>query len=177
MNKEKIQSPENISFKKVTSDDWKKFREIRLKGLQTDPQAFGETFENESQKNEDYWKEKFLNPEQCFYVAEEGGEFIATTGSKKIAEDNWMIIAVYVSPEFRGKNISQELINRIIDEAKNNGAVKVSLMVNPIQKSAVRLYEKMGFKIVKIEKDQKMGDGRSYDEYYMEKVADPKASN
>lgn len=173
MNPEQMQTPEKIiSFKKVSPDDWQKFREIRLKGLQTDPQAFGGTFESESQENEEYWKERFSNPERCFYAAENGNIFVATAGSKKIAEDNWMIIAVYTLPEFRGKNISQELINRLVDEAKIKGATKVSLMVNPIQESAVKLYEKMGFKTIKIEKNQKMGDGKVYDEFYMEKSLD-----
>lgn len=173
MNPEQMQTPEKIiSFKKVSPDDWQKFREIRLKGLQTDPQAFGGTFESESQENEEYWKERFSNPERCFYAAENGNIFVATAGSKKIAEDNWMIIAVYTLPEFRGKNISQELINHLVDEAKIKGATKVSLMVNPIQESAVKLYEKMGFKTIKIEKNQKMGDGKVYDEFYMEKSLD-----
>jgi ribosomal protein S18 acetylase RimI-like enzyme len=177
MNEDQMQSPEKVSFKKVSPEDWEKFREIRLKGLQSDPQAFGGTFEGESQEGEEYWKERFSNPERCFYAAEEGGIFIATAGSKKITDDNWMIVAVYTLPEFRGKNISQGLINRVIDEARNTGATKVSLMVNPIQESAVNLYERMGFKTVKIEKDQKMGDGKSYDEYYMEKSLDPQTSN
>lgn len=166
---EKMQTPEKISFKKVSPDDWQKFRDIRLKGLQTDPQAFGGTFESESQQNEEYWKERFSNPERCFYAAEDGNIFVATAGSKKIAEDNWMIVAVYTLPEFRGKNISKELIERIIGEAKKAGASKVSLMVNPQQENAVSLYKKMGFEIIKIEKEQKMGDGKFYDEYYMEK--------
>jgi ribosomal protein S18 acetylase RimI-like enzyme len=177
MNQEQIQSPKKISFKKVSPEDWEKFREIRLKGLQSDPQAFGGTFESESQEGEDYWKERFSNPERCFYAAEEEGVFVATAGSKKIAEDNWMIVAVYTLPEFRGKNISKELIKRIIGEAKKTGAAKVSLMVNPMQESAVKLYEKLGFQTIKIEKDQKMGDGKIYDEYYMEKALDPQASN
>jgi ribosomal protein S18 acetylase RimI-like enzyme len=174
MNPEKMQTPEKISFKKVSPDDWQKFREIRLKGLQTDPQAFGGTFQSESQEGEEYWKERFSNPERCFYAAEEGNIFVATAGSKKIAEDNWMIVAVYTLPEFRGKNISKELINQIIGEAKKTGASKVSLMVNPQQESAVNLYKKMGFEIIKIEKDQKMGDGKVYDEYYMEKELNQK---
>lgn len=172
MNPEQMQTPEKISFKKVSPDDWQKFRDIRLKGLQTDPQAFGGTFESESQESEEYWKERFSNPERCFYAAENGNIFVATAGSKKIAEDNWMIIAVYTLPEFRGKNISKGLIDRIIEEAKKTGASKVSLMVNPQQESAVNLYKKMGFEIIKIEKDQKMGDGKVYDEFYMEKNLD-----
>lgn len=169
MSPEQIQTPEKISFKKVSPDDWQKFRDIRLKGLQTDPQAFGGTFESESQENEEYWKERFSNPERCFYVAENENIFVATAGSKKIADDNWMIVAVYTLPEFRGKNISNELISRVIEEAKKTGAGKVSLMVNNYQESAINLYKKMGFEIIKIEKDQKMGDGKVYDEYYMEK--------
>ena len=160
METEKIRTPEKIVFKKVSPDDWEKFRDIRLKGLQTDPQAFGGTFESESAEDESYWKDRFSNPERCFYAAEEGNAYIATAGSKKIAEDNWMIMAVYTLLEFRGKNISQELINRVIDEAKNSGAKKVSLMVNLQQEAAINLYKKMGFEIIKIEKEQKMGDGK-----------------
>lgn len=170
MNPEKIQSPEKVTFKKVLPEDWEKFKEIRLKGLQTDPQAFGGTFESESQEAEVYWKDRFSNPERCFYAAEEDSKFIATAGLKKIADDNWMIVAVYTLPEFRGNNISQELIKCVMDEARKAGAAKVSLMVNPMQESAVKLYERMGFKTIKIEQNQKMGDGKVYDEFYMEKM-------
>ena len=176
MNPEKIKSLEKVTFKKVLPEDWEKFKEIRLKGLQTDPQAFGGTFESESQEDEAYWKDRFSNPERCFYVAEEGSKFVATAGSKKIAEDNWMIVAVYTLPEFRGKNLSQELINKVIEEAKSTGSKKVSLFVNVGQEGALSLYKKMGFEIIRTEKDQKMGDGKTYDEFYMEKVLDSSAS-
>ncbi len=176
MNPEKMQSSEKVTFKKVLPEDWEKFKEIRLKGLQTDPQAFGGIFESESQEGEAYWKDRFSNPERCFYAAEEGSIFVATAGSKKIAEDNWMIVAVYTLPEFRGRNLSQELINRVIAEAKSTGAKKVSLLVNVGQEGAVNLYKKIGFEIVRMEKDQKMGDGKMYDEFYMEKPLDPSAS-
>ena len=172
MNPEHIKSMESNTFKKVLPDDWEKFREIRLKGLQTDPEAFGGSFESESKENEEYWRERFSNPERCFYAVEIDNKFVAIAASKKIANDNWMIVAVYTSPKFRGKSFSRKLIESVIEEAKNSGASKVSLMVNPQQKSAFSLYKKMGFEIIKIEKDQKMGNGKLYDEYYMEKELD-----
>ena len=168
--KNNFMNSENISFKKVSPDDWQKFRDIRLNGLQNDPQAFGGVFENESQESEVYWRERFSNPERLFYVAEENGLFVATAGSKKIDEDNWMITAVYVLPEYRGKHISEALVNQIIVEVKNLGAKKASLMVNAVQEGAVYIYKKMGFETVKTEKEQKFGDGKTYDVYYMEKI-------
>ncbi len=169
MSPESIPTPEKMTYKKVLPEEWQKFREVRLKGLQTDPQAFGGVYESEAQEGEAYWKDRFSNPERCFYAAEEGNAFVATAGSKKIDDSNWMILAVYTLPEFRGKSISKELISRLIDEAKRAGAEKVSLMVNVLQEPAVNLYKNMGFEIVRTDKDQKLGDGKFHDEYYMEK--------
>lgn len=156
-------------MQKISPENWEKFRDIRLKALQSDPQAFGNTFEGESQKDMAYWKDKLSHPERRFYSAEEGGTFIAMAGLKKIAEDNWMVTGVYTVPEWRGKNTAQKLVYQVIDEAVKAGAHKASLMVNIQQEAAVGMYKKMGFKVIRIEHDQMMGDGKVYDEYYMEK--------
>jgi ribosomal protein S18 acetylase RimI-like enzyme len=162
-------NPEKITFKKVLPEDWEKFKTIRLKGLQTDPQAFGGNFEAESQEDEAYWRER-LNSERCLYAAQEDASFVAIVGAKKITQDNWMLISVYTLPEFRGKGLSKELMSRLIEGVKANGAKKISLMVNVGQRSAINLYKKMGFEILRTEKDQRLGDGNTYDEFYMEKA-------
>lgn len=161
---------EEIIFKKIPVEDWEKFRTIRLIGLQTDPGSFGGIYENESKENVSYWKDRFENPERCFYAAEVDSRFVAIAGLAKMNEDNWMLRAVYILPEFRRRNISKELISFLFDYARGLNVKKVSLMVNSYQENAVNLYKKMGFEIIKTEKDQKMGDGKFYDEYYMEKI-------
>lgn len=105
MNPERMRAFEKITCKKISPENWEKFRDIRLKALQSDPQAFGNTFEGESQKDMAYWKDKLSHPERRFYSAEEGGTFIAMAGLKKIAEDNWMVTGVYTVPEWRGKTL------------------------------------------------------------------------
>lgn len=166
-----------MKFKKITSEEWKKFRELRLKGLKTDPQAFGGAFETESQLDEASWRNRLSDPDRRFYAAEDDSVFVAVAGSKRIDNGNWMIVAVYTLPEFRGRDLSQQLISSVIEEAKSSDANKVSLMVNVGQEKAVGLYKKMGFEIIRTEKDQKMGDGKLYDEYYMEKMLTPDISS
>ena len=160
---------ENITFKKITPSDWEKFREIRLKALQTDPQAFGGVFEIESKLDEASWKNKFSVANRHYYAAEVDGIFVSTAGVKDTGNNNWMLIAVYTAPEFRGRNISQDLTEVVMKDAKILGAKTISLMVNIDQKIALIMYKKNGFKIIRIEKDQKLGDGKLHDEYYMEK--------
>lgn len=172
MTQENIQSPEKVTFKKPGSEDWERFRKIRLEALQTDPQAFGGNFENELQENELYWREKLSNQDRSFYVAEENSDFVATAGARKIDDTEWMLSTIYTSPSSRGKGISNELLLRIIHEAKKSGVKKVSLNVNSEQENAVDLYKKLGFKIIAEGKGIQMGDGIIHHEYYMEKELD-----
>jgi ribosomal protein S18 acetylase RimI-like enzyme len=110
-------------------------------------------------------------PERPFYVAEIDGAFIATAGARKMAdEEDWMIVGVYVSPEYRGRGIAKTLIQRVIEDVGERGAEKVFLLVNVERKEAVSLYGKLGFSIVDSVLAQKMGDGQLHDEYRMEKV-------
>lgn len=169
MNWDQIPPQEKFAFQKVLPDDWKKYREIRLSGLESDPQAFGSTYEKESKEDESFWKNRLSESDKSFYAIEAGSIFVATAGSRKTEEGrNRMIFAVYTLPTFRGKHLSQELIQQIINDAKKEKAVKVSLTVNILQNEAVNLYKKMGFTVISKEKDIQMG-GSNVEAYYMEK--------
>jgi RimJ/RimL family protein N-acetyltransferase len=50
-----------------------------------------------------------------------------------------------------------------------NGVIKIELTVNPVQKAAVRLYRKYGFKQAGRTKKALKIDGKYYDELFMEK--------
>jgi ribosomal protein S18 acetylase RimI-like enzyme len=168
MKFEQKQSPEKFNIKKLTVEDADKYREIRLKGLETDPQSFGSTYEEEAIKDEEYWKERLLNPKRTFYVAEEGDKFISTATSNNYDENIWSIQAVYTLPEFRGKGLSETLIRKLIDEAGQKGAKLITLGVNQKNSNAISLYEKLGFKIVR-EKIKEAKDG-DRDYFHMEKI-------
>ncbi len=53
---------------------------------------------------------------------------------------------MYVLPEFRGQGISGQLLNALMDWGKNNDAGEARLDVYSLNESAIRAYEKAGFK-------------------------------
>jgi ribosomal protein S18 acetylase RimI-like enzyme len=75
------------------------------------------------------------------------------------------VFGVFVVSEYRGRGISKQLMQALLDELKTNPKIaKLKLVVNKNQSAAVKLYEGFGFEIKSQEKSQ-----RGYDEYLMEK--------
>jgi ribosomal protein S18 acetylase RimI-like enzyme len=151
------------------SDDWQKFRDIRLMGMNTDPQAFGGDLTEEKNREEPQWRERLGSPERLFYVAEEEDQFVSMAGAKKIADTMWLLVGVYTRPDYRGKGLARQLIERVVNQLQDRGVETIQLMVNVDQKDAVHLYERLDFKTVKVLKDEKMTDGLLHNEYLMEK--------
>lgn len=66
-------------------------------------------------------------------------------GLKKIDEKNCEMKRLYVRPKFRGKQIGEQLIEKIIRDAKEIGYSFMLLDTLPFLKSAINLYKKYGF--------------------------------
>ncbi len=164
----------------VTSDDFAKVKALRLESLRQEPQAFGRSYDEELDKDDDSWKKDFDRnfldePTEITVVARSGDELTGMMGAFPKGNDVWAIKAVYIKPKFRGRGISKQILEQMIDKIRSKEGVKIiELMVNKDQDAAVALYQKFGFEIVGEEKDQKMGDGNMYDEYIMHKTLDEK---
>ena len=156
----------------VRPDDWAKFRDIRLAGLKTDPQAFGGSLADEALRPEPEWRKRLASADRFFFAVEEGGAFVAVAGARQIDAKKWMLVAVHTLPSARGRGLAQRLVSEVVRECRRRGAERVELMVNVDQKDAVHVYEKAGFKALKILKGEKMGDGKLHDELVMEKGLD-----
>jgi ribosomal protein S18 acetylase RimI-like enzyme len=157
-----------MQIKIAQPPDWQEYKEIRLESLKESPQAFGGTFANESSQTDDQWKERITDNRRFFVLAQEGGATIGITGAKKVGDTDWTIVAVYLTPESRGKGYSKQLLSSVLQELKSRGAKLVTLTVNTEQKSAIKLYQGLGFQITDTLKDEKLGDGLLHDEYVME---------
>ncbi len=46
----------------LTSDMWQKYKALRLKSAETDPQAWGKSVQTEPEKDEMYWRQKLDDP-------------------------------------------------------------------------------------------------------------------
>ena len=152
----------------LTPTDWQKFKAIRLRGWATDPISFGGSREQEEIGESEYWTKRLVDPKRFYMAIEKGDTFISMAGVICTPDRGWMLVGVYTVPEARGKGLAKQIVQACLEEAKSRGATTMTLYVNNEQVPALNLYTKLGFKMVRIEKGEVMGDGLVHDEYVME---------
>lgn len=156
---------------------WKEFKDLRLKALKDDPQAFGASYEEVAKRSESYWKESLQDAidgkSWCLFASFNNRLVGMLAASIHKDEPNrvWLH-ATYVDKNFRGKDIAKKLMQQMLENLKSSLAPKViKLMVNKIQLPAGNLYKSFGFKIVD-EQDFVMGNGQKARDLIMEKNLD-----
>lgn len=86
----------------------------------------------------------------CIFLAMEFGRVIGTAGLWKESEHEYELVKMAVDEEYRGKGISKLLLEKCIDEAKRLNAEKIFLFSNSQLQTAIKLYEKYGFRRVDV---------------------------
>lgn len=89
-----------------------------------------------------------------FLVAEEAGQIIGYAGAFLPSVGGEAdIMTVAVAPEFRRKGIATSFIKELEEWAKSRGADSMMLEVITTNKSAISLYEKLGYQKLNIRKN------------------------
>jgi len=74
-----------------------------------------------------------------------------------------MILKLAVFPDYRGRGIASALLKAVVEELKLTGAAEVELVVDVDRPGAIKLYERVGFKIVRVvDMDYDNGDEESF---------------
>ena len=93
----------------------------------------------------EHLEKKYGLPYGRLYLAYYNDEVAGCIGLKKINGKKCEMKRLYVRPKFRGKQIGELLIEKIIRDAKEIGYSFMLLDTLPFLKSAIRLYKKYGF--------------------------------
>lgn len=88
---------------------------------------------------------KYGLPYGRLYLAYYNGEVAGCIGLKKIDQQNCEMKRLYVKPKFRGKKIGEQLVEKIITDAKEIGYSYMFLDTLPFLETAIHMYKKMGF--------------------------------
>ena len=88
---------------------------------------------------------KYGMPEGRLYLAYWDGRLAGCIGLRKLDEKRGELKRLYVRSDFRGHQIGEQLIRRILDDAREIGYRHVLLDTLPFLHSAIRLYRKIGF--------------------------------
>jgi len=90
-------------------------------------------------------EKKYGLPYGRLYLVYYNNEVAGCIGLKKIDKKNCEMKRLYVRPKFRGKQIGEQLIEKIIKAAKEIGYSYMLLDTLPFLKGAIYLYKKYGF--------------------------------
>jgi ribosomal-protein-alanine N-acetyltransferase len=85
------------------------------------------------------------------YVISEGDTMIGF-GFLLCQVEEVHILNIAILPHYQGRGIGRELMNFLVDRAKKHGGIYMILEVRPTNKTAISLYESMGFKKIGVRK-------------------------
>lgn len=163
-----------IEIRLLVEADAHDYWELRKIALQEIPEAFGMSYEEAMAIPNPIDEVKAVTnaEKEDFYGAFLDGELV---GAATLTQENLLkmahranIGAVYVSPISRGTGAGSALIKKIIEDAKLDKEIeKLNLSVVTTNQPAVKLYQKLGFKIIGTEQHSLKQDGQYYDEYLM----------
>jgi len=163
----------NVQVVKLTPDEWRLYKQIRLESLLVEPQALASSYADVVKRPKSQWQERLIEAragkKSWLLFAKENERIIGMIGAYIGEESDVVeIISVYVTKEKRGLGAATALMEAILTEVAKFGAFrKAVLTVNAGQTAAVALYRHFGFQIVG-ENTGVLGDGNSYQGYVME---------
>jgi RimJ/RimL family protein N-acetyltransferase len=118
----------NISVRQLTADDWREYREMRLKGLQTDPLVFGSNYEYESKFTEDEWKSRLQSDDSATFMLFDDEKPIGITSVGVNREDatgkTALLWGTWLAPQYRGRGLSDLIYKTRIEWAKSRPSIE-----------------------------------------------------
>ena len=164
-----------VTITQLTPDNWEEYKEIRLKALLDDPQAFGSTYEDESKFTDIQWQERPNNQHTVILLARDDTRTIGMVGIHWEEYEKLSHVAhiwgMFVDKDYRGQGIGRQLMEEIEKKAREKSITeKIKLEVVTNQSTALELYRKLGFREVGVQEKQMKQDGVYYDSYLMEKL-------
>ena len=126
----------------IGPEDWREFREVRLRALADAPAAFGSRYDDWAAAPEDRWRDRLASVPYNVVARHDGRAVGMASGT--YADDGAELISMWVAPEMRGSGIAAELIRAVVGWAGEHGR-PLFLMVRSDNARAIAAYQRAGF--------------------------------
>ncbi|GAA2565243.1 GNAT family N-acetyltransferase [Winogradskya consettensis] len=132
----------------LAEDDWKLWRELRLRALTEAAYAFGSTladWQGEGDR-EGRWRARLALPGSYNVMVLLDGQAVGMASGTATDHDGVVeLISMYVAPRGRGRGVGDRLISSIEQWARQSHARTLRLSVVEGNTNAVALYQRHGF--------------------------------
>lgn len=132
--------------------EWKIYKDLRLRALADSPDAFGRTLAEEKSRTDDIWRKRInegaVSGRDLPLLAELDGEPIGLAWGHFEETDPGIahLYQVWVAPAFRRLGLGQMMLEAVVSWAKEKNTKRLELNVTCGDGSAMRLYVRAGFK-------------------------------
>lgn len=163
-----------IEYRQLLPSESKKYRELRLEALKNHPLSFGPTYESQVVRDKLHYESLLENEEgiENMFAAFDGERLIGTcffSPEEYEVRKHWgQLVQVYVTSDYRGKDVARKLMQYAIDKVFENPAIEyITLGVAEGNMPAYNLYKKLGFTEYGLQKDYMRKNGVSVNEIFM----------
>lgn len=136
-----------MEIRRVRPDEWQAHREIRLRALEADPDAFGDTLERALTDDDEAWQRRADRPDGMAFVAvTDDGRFVGMANGGPAPDPEFAAVyGMWVAPEARGQGLGGALLDAVEGWARDAGYRLIGLGVTTTNAAAIRLYTANGY--------------------------------
>jgi len=127
----------------IGGEEWRVWRDIRLRALLDTPTAFGSTYDREIAFTEPDFRDR-LGASGPAVLAMAADEPVGMGAGYQDSEGWLHVVAMWGDPAWRGRRVGQMVLDVIVGWARERG-LRVHLDVTTGNSAARRLYERYGF--------------------------------
>jgi ribosomal protein S18 acetylase RimI-like enzyme len=145
------EQPDAVAIRQVRADEWRRWRETRLRMLRDDADFFSTRYDDMVREPDQVWREWVADAaagdQKTLFVAEEDARWLGVVGAfARVNPREVQLISMWVDPQARGRGVARDLIRAVAGWTAKRGSTRVVLFVQEANKPAQQLYERAGFR-------------------------------
>lgn len=146
------ESNTEVAIRAIRSDEWRRWRETRLRMLRDDADFFATRYDDMVREPDQTWRDWVADAtagdDKTLFVAEDGDAWLGVVGAfVRINPLEVQLISMWVDPAARGRGVARALIRAVARWSLGRGSARVVLFVQEANTPARKLYERAGFEL------------------------------
>jgi ribosomal protein S18 acetylase RimI-like enzyme len=146
MREQLFQEGGNVVFmiRAAEPSDWEAVRDIRLRSLREEPDAYASEYQTEARFEPDLWKQR-LATASSYLAFDDDHVLVGIATGLDTGDGDTHVVGMYVTPEARGSGCAHQLLNAIAELTVHGQGKRLVLEVAESNIRATRFYRSYGF--------------------------------